>query len=318
MYVFCPTVTPNVTSIDQHSPFIERASTGRSFRVPAGYIGMLLTCNVLGWPPPIVEWTKEGVSLEGGLTVFSQSVKLSPKLGTISADLTWIASFDAADVGTYVCTIRSSEESNEDDLDGGVDNGVNPALRQSVTITLMLGSRLNIGECSVTTTEVFFHIRMLETKCSLWEGEREIAEMLQEVIVSGLAERCARCDVTTLSIMDAPTCSSSKRFVEAGTASLFRGQVVTLTPEDDDTTEIEELFCELREWLLYGPTLTINGTRYSVDPECNVRVGSATSSECTPDNTVTLAVGVSVGVSIAVAVLLCLVVVVPSMLILYV
>ena len=290
---------PTIVSIYPTFPVITSSSSLLSsfiYEVPLGYQGTVVTCAALGWLTPAVEWMKDNGTLVESRMV-SDAVQ-NPNRAFVLARLRWIDGFLESDAGDYTCVVRAS------DTDAVSYHVISLELQ-----TEPPPPTLPPPLCSVSSGEVSFEVRVLDTDCSTWEEElvADITRDFMNALVSISSAACQDCVVTSQNIRVAGVSCS-----EDG-AALFSGTVLT-----GDSSRTTNIICTLTQWQQSGPQVIINGNYVLVDSSLRLlaalgTTASTAASTAAPqtkppaDPPLVIIVGASVG---GVVVLLVLIVVV--------
>ena len=276
--------SPRIETISPTYPVTSSSSV--DFLVPVGYTGTILTCIASGWPTPTIRWLRDGQLLNGN--IYSDSTSLASS-AIVSSRLRGNRAFSDSDIGNYTCIVQA----NDTDAFHSTD------------VYLNLSTSTPDMRCSVESTQIFFHIRVLNTDCVTWVGDlkEHISDSFSEEMVNVVVEECSECSIMTdnIVISNSPTCSNQ---VEG--AALFRGSITT-----SEVSLTENIFCALKRWQETEPLIAINNQLYQVDKRCNLESDSLTSSECSGYSTRTdksntiiyIAIGGGVGVAILVILL---------------
>lgn len=227
--------------------------------MPLGYSGDIVTCSGYGWPPPSIEWVRNGTSLGRNPTGQNQAF-VSARLR-----LAEVEGFGQSHVGDYSCILRAGD-------------GTNQTYTKVVTLTSSNSFEATPTEpalCTSKSPQANFQIRVLDTQCDDWEDSllERIARDFQNEMLNVIITECPNCaaTATSVTILGKPTCSS----VLPG-AAVFRGSITT---GGADTTE--DIFCTLDAWYRAGPLLQVNNELHLVDQNCTLALDQSTFAECT-------------------------------------
>lgn len=248
--LFLHTDPHNITSVFPNHPHVYKSTD--TYAVPVGFTDVVFTCNVIGWPPPIVEW-------HGGREKFSYSTSSTSGRFT-SALLNFERGFTSFDTGRYSCI---AEANNSESYSASV---ILVSMTDEETV------RFAPNACSVTSETAYFQIRVFDTDCSAWDEnfKGQIASDFKIVLVSAILSQCPNClDVENALLMYAPKCS--ELLVRA---AVFRGEVTT-----EHVRPTENVYCALNTWQAFGPSALITGKLKRIDRDCTFQLGSL-SSEC--------------------------------------
>ena len=255
--------------------------------MPSGFTGIVLTCSVFAWPPPYVEWLYESNPLPDGVRI-SRTVDM----GSVSAKLIFDVGFNSTYNGEYQCVVKETESSSSSRVQ-------NERLTETGSVT-----STPPPTCSVTTSEVNFQIRILNTDCDSWTpAQRDsIGSAFPDELTRIIRMECS-CDVSEsyVETLATPVCSTK---VDNGV--VFRGTIRTTSASDT-----EEIFCALSDWQQTRPLVNINSQLFQVDTGCSLRVDSFSSPECVSTSTepieqttLIIAIAVPTGVVVILALVL--------------
>ena len=250
LYYTYHTGLPIVTSIFSNS---QVSHSNFDYKVPAGFICNVLTCNVLGWPLATVEWlvpplSEVNTSKSTFLSVYSILRLHFPR------------GFNASDFGLYYCFAESGLFSF-----------------RSNAISLMQSTKVSSCDdtlsspCEVSLPIVLFEFRILTTDCSSYpESTRlQISTELENAFAGGILSQCQNCSIHVT--IGRPNCSKHIR-----EASFFRGVI-----NNTEVSETQATFCAISKWWSYQPIVRINSQFWPVDPSCMVlQVDPSSTEEC--------------------------------------
>ncbi len=233
--------------------------TPNNYQVPTGFTGLALTCLAFGWPTPHVEWLYMDNTLPDGV-VSSRSIL--PSMGQISANLRFRVGFNSSFTGAYQCVVRDNEQSDE-------------AMRQERHLfeDSIVSTSSPPPTCTVSSTQIHFQIRILETDCTSW------GDSLRESFSNAFEDDIARiiqmeCNCTLMpdfvQTLELPMCSPI-----VANSVVFRGTI-----ETDTAAQTEKAYCALSNWQQSSPSININSKFFNVDSDCFLRVDSFSSPEC--------------------------------------
>lgn len=257
---------PVITSIFpnfQHALF----GPNLTLNVPAGFSNRIITCNVFGWPPPIIEWFVPSAS-DGSISRTTENSVY------FSAALEFSEGFQQSDSGLYFCLVH-----------------LQSVMLQSKAITLQYTRDLNAtkqlqpGSCEVDSTTASFQFRVLTIDCFRWSEVTKgfILTEMEHVLIGGILFQCQNCSINLT--VERPSCSMFKRG-----ASIFRGVI-----SDGNLTVVQATFCALRSWWELQPQVRINEDFWPVDPSCMMSVNSSNSEECSTETPI-IDTGSSIGI----------------------
>ncbi len=173
--------------------------------------------------------------------------------------------FQKTDNGNYACIVRAS------------DNNATESKSVEIMFSPPTTPARNLVECRVSSVEIYFQIRVLNTACLSWSEslkERITANFLTKII-NVIDTECAQCYVKLdkVKIAEPPVCSDL-----VDRAAFFEGSIST--PQRETT---EELFCALSNWQESEPIIQIDGELHSTDLNCPLQSnppGNSSNSEC--------------------------------------
>lgn len=254
-------------TISPRRPFV--TGSAPNYRLPPRYSSVALTCLVLGWPTPTVQWLINGQVFQGNMRIATEIRRDETNNLRTIARLVWLLESSDSDEGSYTCKASNSE--------------------MSTSKTVMLRIRRETVTCGVTTRTIYFQLRVLDTGCSEVD--------LHDLLLSLIRVRCPDCRASSEHVrVNSGTCSGQ---VEG--ATLVRGTVM-----GNNIGQTENIVCVLENWQQFGPTIPINTSLHLVDVECPFRSTSPTGPECS--STVielrVILVGALVGGVVVVALLL--------------
>ena len=247
--------SPEINTISPMGPVqSNRSSSPPAFAIPTSYVGVALTCTAFAWPPPSVQWLKNGSSLPNGVTT---EMVIQSNAGIISANLKWTQVFSSSDVGQYTCLVSSNNNTIQSIVE--IQSSSSPTVAPSL--------------CSIESTSAFFQVRVLNTGCDQWAAllREHIGNQFQEELIRIVETNC-NCTLPpdSVQINIPPQCSEN-----SPGGVVFRGAVRTSA-----VTTTEEIFCTILTWQQRGPLINLNANLHQVDSECNLQVDSFTRQEC--------------------------------------
>ena len=236
-------VPATIVSLTPKEPlYLSGSSSIIKVKVPTGYMGTVLTCIGMAWPPPQgVLWLNSTADAIAGSTRI-----LNTRF--ISAELRF-EEFMIADAGEYTCVVLGN------------------STYQAKTI------KLEHTETAVTTVQrmceqnreiVNFLFRVRKIPCKMWpKGQLLMAEAnILDTISAYITSQCG--DYDSQITIDQTSCSASVQ-----RAIVFRGRIISMAINK------EPIFCELLKWQLAGSLvyLTNPSMLFQVDRDCAFETG---------------------------------------------
>lgn len=253
---------PMITSIFPMFPVTYHSSNG--FTVPYGVSGTVLTCTAFGWPPPSIEWIRDGVSVAGRI---SSSSTTRTDSAFVSTSLIWQDGFLQSDAGEYTCLVQAKFN----------DTIHHQLLTATLQNSFLHPPNFTEPSCSIKSSEISFqlHVRPVHGNitCSTWTKklkQQDVSKMFSSVLIGVINAAGHNCTFEDITIFNKLTCGGQQ-----SEAVLFTGRITTL---DKDRTKM--IFCALKKWQHSEPILQIYDQLFSVDNTCDIDADSPAGLEC--------------------------------------